>query len=411
MSDDHPQIVIVRRHHADHDEHHGGVWKIAFADFMTAMMAFFLVMWLIAANDKTRATVARYFNPVKLVDATIRKQGLHDPKVDDANMAGSRDSESRGASKDNLPTNGPANETPEAREMRLDEKMRTSPLAALAEIAGSQRGADGPPKDTLNGAAPVIGRQGGPAFRDPFAPPPMPAKDADERDEDPLELLTPPAMPRSATPPGKGARTDAEKAREKPEDQTRQKIEAAVQDQTVETANAPPNMAPSKMAPPKIETLTAQKNDEDLTKLISSLKTPGHESEGPDIKVRRTNEGYLVSLTDTTSFSMFANASAVPSPRVVLMMERIAKALATKPGGVVIRGFTDNKPFRTGRYDNWNLSVDRAQAAHYMLVRGGLNDARIAGVEGFADRATGAGVDPGSPLNRRIEILVKDEAK
>ena len=49
--------------------HHGGVWKIAYADFMTAMMAFFLVMWLINSTDKKVLTqVANYFNPMRLTD-------------------------------------------------------------------------------------------------------------------------------------------------------------------------------------------------------------------------------------------------------------------------------------------------------------------------------------------------------
>src|SRR6202142_994661 len=40
MTEAHPEIIIVKRHSAHEDEHHGGAWKIAFADFMTAMMAF-----------------------------------------------------------------------------------------------------------------------------------------------------------------------------------------------------------------------------------------------------------------------------------------------------------------------------------------------------------------------------------
>ena len=56
----HPEIIIVRRHGGHEEEHHGGAWKIAFADFMTAMMAFFLVMWIIAATDKdTKSIIAR----------------------------------------------------------------------------------------------------------------------------------------------------------------------------------------------------------------------------------------------------------------------------------------------------------------------------------------------------------------
>ena len=47
---------------------------------MTAMMCFFLVMWLInAANEQTKAAVASYFNPVKLVDRNTSRKGLEDP--------------------------------------------------------------------------------------------------------------------------------------------------------------------------------------------------------------------------------------------------------------------------------------------------------------------------------------------
>ncbi|TIO91789.1 MAG: MotB family protein, partial [Mesorhizobium sp.] len=74
------EIIIVKRNHDGHDDgHHGGVWKIAFADFMTAMMCFFLVMWLInAANEQTKAAVASYFNPVELIDRNSSRKGLED---------------------------------------------------------------------------------------------------------------------------------------------------------------------------------------------------------------------------------------------------------------------------------------------------------------------------------------------
>ncbi len=79
------EIIIVRRgKHDDHDGHHGGVWKIAYADFMTAMMAFFLVMWLInAANEESKAAVASYFNPVKLMDRHSSPKGVQD--IDEQN--------------------------------------------------------------------------------------------------------------------------------------------------------------------------------------------------------------------------------------------------------------------------------------------------------------------------------------
>ena len=64
-----------RRSSAAHG-HHGGAWKIAFADFMTAMMAFFLVLWIINASDKeTKTVIARYFNPVKLENPVQGEEG------------------------------------------------------------------------------------------------------------------------------------------------------------------------------------------------------------------------------------------------------------------------------------------------------------------------------------------------
>ena len=77
-ADHHPEIVIVRRRGAIEDEHHGGAWKIAFADFMTAMMAFFLVLWIISATDKnTKTLIARYFNPVKVEEPAKAQKGIH----------------------------------------------------------------------------------------------------------------------------------------------------------------------------------------------------------------------------------------------------------------------------------------------------------------------------------------------
>jgi len=58
-------IIYVKRVKGGEEGHHGGAWKVAYADFVTAMMAFFLVMWLIASVSKDqRAAIFQYFkNP------------------------------------------------------------------------------------------------------------------------------------------------------------------------------------------------------------------------------------------------------------------------------------------------------------------------------------------------------------
>lgn len=56
--------IIIKRKKVIVGGHHGGAWKVAYADFVTAMMAFFLLMWLLGAtNEKQRKGIADYFNP------------------------------------------------------------------------------------------------------------------------------------------------------------------------------------------------------------------------------------------------------------------------------------------------------------------------------------------------------------
>ncbi len=57
-------IIIKKIISEDHGGHHGGAWKVAYADFVTAMMAFFLLMWLLGATDEDqRKAIADYFAP------------------------------------------------------------------------------------------------------------------------------------------------------------------------------------------------------------------------------------------------------------------------------------------------------------------------------------------------------------
>ena len=57
-------IIIKRKKVVKADGHHGGAWKVAYADFVTAMMAFFLLMWLLnATTEEQRKGIADYFNP------------------------------------------------------------------------------------------------------------------------------------------------------------------------------------------------------------------------------------------------------------------------------------------------------------------------------------------------------------
>jgi chemotaxis protein MotB len=75
-----PRPIIIKKIIADgHGGHHGGAWKVAYADFVTAMMAFFLLMWLLGATtEKQRKGIADYFTPtmVQLREKSAGANGI-----------------------------------------------------------------------------------------------------------------------------------------------------------------------------------------------------------------------------------------------------------------------------------------------------------------------------------------------
>ncbi|MEO7072581.1 MAG: flagellar motor protein MotB [Rhodanobacter sp.] len=77
-----PPIIVVRRGKRGKHPYHGGSWKVAYADFVTAMMAFFLVMWLLGvATHEQRAAVSEYFNNPSMTpgSATMAPPGKMGP--------------------------------------------------------------------------------------------------------------------------------------------------------------------------------------------------------------------------------------------------------------------------------------------------------------------------------------------
>lgn len=59
------KIIVVKKRAKHHAAHHGGSWKVAYADFVTAMMAFFMVMWILGMDQNLKKSIEGYFsNPV-----------------------------------------------------------------------------------------------------------------------------------------------------------------------------------------------------------------------------------------------------------------------------------------------------------------------------------------------------------
>lgn len=90
-------IIIKKKKSHGHGGHHGGSWKVAYADFVTAMMAFFMVMWIMGLSDETKAQISGYFNdPLgysktePLSDNIVTPFGNHAPKPGNSQALGSR---------------------------------------------------------------------------------------------------------------------------------------------------------------------------------------------------------------------------------------------------------------------------------------------------------------------------------
>ena len=84
------QPIIVIKRKSGHGGHHGGAWKVAYADFVTALMALFIVLWLMNQSEQVKKAVAGYFNDPKgtanLLGTTMAGNGAATTTTPDANM-------------------------------------------------------------------------------------------------------------------------------------------------------------------------------------------------------------------------------------------------------------------------------------------------------------------------------------
>jgi len=345
-------VIIVskrRRQHGD-EGHHGGAWKIAYADFMTAMMAFFLVMWLInMTDDKTIVQVAQYFNPIQLSEKLPSRRGLDDGNNKagpENNRPGSAvlepkrsDDEKSSVVSDPLP----GEKKSKLRKAQKERALLEDPAKALQDIALK-------------------------AFE----------MEQDARGD-------PRAKP-DASSDRSGAWSEAQLSVDS-------HLEAAATDQA--------------RLPTGIRRDNASRIAAEATNISQALRRMRTSLAQPEIEVNATQDGVLITLTDSESFGMFEVSSAEPAPALVRLMERIAKVILPANGRIIVRGHTDGRSYKSAHYDNWRLSSARAQMAYYMLVKGGVPESRFERIEGHADRLLRNAKDKAASENRRIEILLR----
>ncbi|MFH1557276.1 MAG: MotB family protein [Pseudomonadota bacterium] len=436
MSDkaEHGEIIIIKRHHEEEHESHSSAWKVAHADFMTAMMAFFLIMWLINATDKdTRKAIANYFNPVDLASSITELKGLNDP--DDTQANGT----SADGDKQNSLKNTTGAKSGAGADRQQGDKERSAfqdPYAVLNKLAGD---ADPSPgnvtADTAIGDIGSPGSGAGDTSRDPFDPVYWQTNAARKTKTDTPGAVKSNVAPAGARPDATAPRADAQPLQDKDTAQVADATQPAAKGQGAGAAPKAGSAAgpaqsgqfqsgqaqsgqiqsgqqmsgqgqATQIQPGQIQ--AAQALQAELGAALKAAMGPSH---APNLDVKATREGLVINLTDDIDYSMFGVGSAIPDPKLVRAMEKVAKIVAARPGDIVLRGHTDGRPFRSDTYDNWRLSTARAQMAYYMLVRGGLEEARVRRIEGVADRDLKNRTDPYAAGNRRIEILLREPAQ
>ncbi|SNY92154.1 chemotaxis protein MotB [Cohaesibacter sp. ES.047] len=187
---EHELIIVRRRPDMDLDNAKTGVWKIAHADFMTAMMAFFLVMWLISTtDDAAKREIAQYFNPVKLAEMSQYQKGIADPepKAGSAEADAASQAVKKGSAHvtENISSDvrkfGEAGNrtfeegaiTAEAIPTYTEAEIFSDPYGVLNRIMMSAEASgqfDAQQSDESAGTESRIGTKGGEALRDPFDP-------------------------------------------------------------------------------------------------------------------------------------------------------------------------------------------------------------------------------------------------
>ena len=335
--------IIIRREEVVAGGHHGGAWKVAYADFVTAMMAFFLLMWLInATTQDQRKGLADYFSPTNVMSHGSSGVGQpfsgHTPTVDGGMISDRGAPQIINGKRPVVDVEEDDSETPaEPRPYRRDA------------IASDERPAE---QETSIAPAP---RQpvNGPATR--------------------------PLQPQLAQLPSERGRT--------PSDTPRQPSDAEIQAERERQERAAFEQAAEQIR-------AAVRADPALADIMKQLA------------IDMTPEGLRIQILDEEKQSMFAIGSVALNERARQLLHKVAPVLQRLPQQISIAGHTDAAPYRGADRSNWELSTERGNATRRMLLDAGMADSRIRNVTGHADRDPLLPADPLAAANRRIAIVV-----
>jgi chemotaxis protein MotB len=153
---------------------------------------------------------------------------------------------------------------------------------------------------------------------------------------------------------------------------------------------------------------------------LKELKANIEKAIDTDVKLKKfknqilldlTTEGLRVQIVDEKNRPMFQSGSAELESYTKDILHEIGAMLNDMPNKISLSGHTDAQPYVTadGRYSNWELSADRANASRRELIKGGLADDKIVRVVGLSSAVLFDKTQPLNPINRRISIIVMNK--
>ncbi|MCH7793373.1 MAG: OmpA family protein [Planctomycetes bacterium] len=403
------ETIIIKRVKKIHGGgHHGGQWKVAYADFVTAMMAFFLMLWLLnATTSEQMAGIANYFSPTALSYTDSGAGGM----LGGATMLapGAMDSATTegGATVSLMPLN--ENEIPDVEGLPAEKKGTLEEDDVLDEP-----GALGKSKDAYNEES----ESGEKAEELYYSRNLLDVEALDDESaatllrrleqqgfgeiEVAVELL-------ASLKKGEMNGADvAEEMREMLKDEGFEGSKAAQELLAMIEAGRLAAAGVSKELLRELEQRDFERAEAALRESIAS--SPALREFSQNLIIDMTPQGMRIQIADAEQRSMFPSGSAAMYDYTEELLSQIVQAIMPLPNDIAIVGHTDATPYHSGAdYTNWELSTDRANSSRRALIAAGLPAERIVRVVGKADHDPLDKNDPFSAQNRRISVLILRE--
>ena len=379
------KVTIIKREEVVGGGHHGGAWKVAYADFVTAMMAFFLLMWLLnATTEDQRKGLADYFSPSNLMSHGSSGSGAPfggKTPFDDGALVSDRGAVSVTMGKRPQVENDDDGEPEIATQTTL---QRTGNADAPSAQKFAQTGQATAQPDQFPGVAPQNDKSNTLSFS---AADQAALRDAEKQIQGKGHQAQKGEQQNGDLQRGEGPKgTDGTKGNE-----AFRPTEAQMREQREKAERAAFDKAAQ-------EIREAVRNDPAMKEMLKQLS------------IDMTPEGLRIQLLDEDRQPMFTTGSSAPNDRAKQLLQKITPVLMRLPEAISIAGHTDSTLYPTPGRTNWELSTERANVTRRMLVEAGLPDSRIRTITGHADRDPLLPNDPLAAANRRISIVVLREA-